>query len=138
MRLSAGFATLAAVLAMAFPRMSRNFAQMRLQRAVSVVSADLRLAHSLAERQRTPVTIVVDTATRLVRIRDTGVSTRIYSERRFDRNSEYPLTRLQASQPTLVVYPNGLSSADINIIMTAGTRSRTVSMTRAGQVRVLP
>jgi prepilin-type N-terminal cleavage/methylation domain-containing protein len=125
-----------AVLGMALPRMSRNFAEIRMQRAASVLAADLRLAHSLAERQRAPVTIAIDPALRIFRVRDTRTPTLIYSERRLDRTSEYPVQQMNVTTQSLVVYPNGLASADLTMTISANGITRTVSMTRAGQVRV--
>ncbi|CAN5815915.1 hypothetical protein BH23GEM9_BH23GEM9_15280 [soil metagenome] len=124
------------IIATTLPRMSRNLAQVRLQRAATAVSADMRLAHSLAERQRAPVTITIDTAAKIFRVRDTRTPSIIYSERRLDRTSEYPLQRLSVDRTSLVVYPNGLASSELNITMTAAGRARLVRMTRAGQVRI--
>jgi prepilin-type N-terminal cleavage/methylation domain-containing protein len=125
-----------AVLGMALPRMSRNFAEIRMQRAASVLASDLRLAHSLAERQRAPVTIAIDPAARIFRVRDTRTPTLVYSERRLDRTSEYPVQQMNVSSQSLVIYPNGLASADLTMTISANGITRTVSMTRAGQVRV--
>jgi prepilin-type N-terminal cleavage/methylation domain-containing protein len=124
------------VLAAAIPRMSRSLAQLRLQRAATVVSADLRLAHSLAARQRAPVTIAIDTAAKIFRIRDVRTPANVFSERRMDRSSAYPVQRIIVDRTSLVVYPNGLASNGVSITLIAGGRSRMIRMSRAGQVRV--
>jgi prepilin-type N-terminal cleavage/methylation domain-containing protein len=145
MRVRAGFtlmellvviAIAASLMAVTLPKMSRSLAEVRLQRAATVVSSDLRLAHSLAERQRRPVTIAIDTAARIFRVRDTQVATRIFAERRLDSRSDYPLHRMQASSLSIVVFPNGLASDSLNMTMTANGITRTIRMTRAGQVRI--
>jgi prepilin-type N-terminal cleavage/methylation domain-containing protein len=126
----------AAIMAVTLPRMSRNLAEIRLQRAATVVSSDLRLAHSLAERQRRPVTIAIDTNAKIMRVSDGQTSTLTYSERRFDSRSEYPVQQMNVNSNTLTVFPNGFASGELNMTMTSNGITRTVSMTRAGQVRI--
>lgn len=125
-----------ALMGMALPRMSQNFATIRTQRAATVVASDLRLAYSLAERQRAPVAIVVDADAKLVRVRDRRVATRIYSENRFDASSEYSIQVMTSTRDSLIVFPNGLAQNDLTVTLTSAGVSRTVTMNRAGQVRI--
>ncbi|MGH7463581.1 MAG: GspH/FimT family pseudopilin, partial [Longimicrobiales bacterium] len=101
-----------------------------------VVAADLKLASSLAGRQRQPIRISIDPAARAFRLRDYATPSTIYSERYFHAAGEYPVDSFQASATSLLVYPNGLAAGPVTITVSAGGRTRVVSMTRAGQVRV--
>lgn len=118
------------------PRISQSMAQNRVQRAASVVAADLQLAHSMAARQRRPVRIQVDTTARAIQVRDVGTSTTVYSRRALGTNSEFGLSRMNANRAEVIVYPTGIASNSITITLRATNQTRVVSMTRAGQVRV--
>lgn len=119
----------------AIPQVGRMLAQTRVQRAASVVAADLKLAHSLAGRQRQPVRIVVDAAAQVLRVRN-DATTAVYSERYFHSGGEYPVDSFATTDASVVVYPNGLSDGQLIITLGAAGRSRQILMTRAGQVRV--
>jgi prepilin-type N-terminal cleavage/methylation domain-containing protein len=118
------------------PSLSRSLAQSRLQRAAAAVSADLQLAHTLAARQRAPVRITVDAANRVLRVRDAVTTTTIFSERYLDSSSDFGLDSFTANNTNVVVYPNGLASARLELTLRAAARTRVVTMSPAGQVRV--
>ena len=120
----------------AFARVGSMLAQTRVQRAASVVAADLKLAHSMAGRQRMPIQISIDPTARAFRLRDHTTPTKIYSERHFHSNGEYPVESFQTTQTSLLVYPNGLADGPVTITLQAGGNTRVVTMSRAGQVRV--
>jgi hypothetical protein len=46
------------------------------------------------------------------------------------------LSNVTSSRTRVDVYPNGLAEAALNIGLTLGINARTISMTRAGQVRM--
>lgn len=117
-------------------RVGAMMEQTRVQRAASVVAADLKMAHSMAGRQRQPIQISIDEAGRAFRLRDYAVPATIYSERYFHAAGEYPVDSFQASETSLLVYPNGLAEGPLTITVAAGGRSRVITMTRAGQVRI--
>jgi type II secretion system protein H len=120
----------------AFTQVGGMLAQTRVQRAASVVAADLKLAHSLAGRQRQPVTISIDAPNRVFRVRDYATPTTVYSERHFHSGGEYPVETFQTTETSVMVYPNGLAEKPVTITVGAGGRSRAVTMSRVGQVRV--
>jgi prepilin-type N-terminal cleavage/methylation domain-containing protein len=126
------------VMAMASPAVGRSLAESRLQRAATVAAADLQYAYSLASRQRAPVRISIDVTNRIIRVRDHQVATRIYTERRYDSTAEFAVQYMRVSpQDTArIIYPNGMVSGGITMILGSGDRTRTVRMTQAGQVRV--
>lgn len=120
----------------AFARVGTMLAQTNVQRAASVVAADLKLAHSMAGRQRAPVRISIDPSARIFRIVDAATPTNVYSERHFHAEGEYPLDTFLTTETALLVYPNGLADNPVKITLRAGGWTRIVNMTRAGQVRV--
>lgn len=117
------------------PAVGRTLGRTRLQRAAHVVATDLQLAHTTAARRRAPIRMSVDTANRIVRIVDHITPTTVYSERRFDRTSEYAVQRLAASSTTLVFYPTGIANDSIRFTLTAPSGTRLVRMSRVGQIR---
>lgn len=129
--------TLAGLIALiAIPNISQGLNTMRSKSAATVLASDLQLAHSMAARQRRPVQIVIDTANRVVRIRDFTTPTRIYKERYFTVQSEHPVHSMTATSLLVTVFPNGLADGTLSVTVNAGGERRTVSMTRVGLVRV--
>lgn len=120
----------------AFRRVGSMLAQTRVQRAASVVAADLKVAHSMAGRQRQPIRISIDPAARVFRLRDYATPATVYLERHFHDAGEYPVDTFQTSEMSLLVYPNGLAEKAVVITLVAAGRSRIITMSRAGQVRV--
>lgn len=120
----------------AFTRVGSMLAQTRVQRAASVVAADLKLAHSMAGRQRQPIRISIDPGARAFRLRDYTTPATVYAERHFHAGGEYPVETFQTTETTVLVYPNGLADKPVTITVGAAGKSRQVSMSRAGQVRV--
>jgi prepilin-type N-terminal cleavage/methylation domain-containing protein len=120
----------------ALPRVSRALAENRLQRAASVVVADLQLAHSMAARQRRPVRVEVDPTTRQIRVLNMASPDTTYSARHLGPQSEFGLQHVTSSRPVLTVYPSGLANDTLQVTLRAGASVRRVRMTRAGQIRV--
>lgn len=120
----------------AMVNVARTMSHTRVQRAASVIATDFRLAHSMAARQRRPVEIAVDETNRVIRVRDAATPTTVYSERHFGLKSELPVQLLTATPATVQVNPNGLAAGSISVTVRWSDRTRVVSMTRAGMVRV--
>ena len=117
------------------PAVGRTLGKARLDRAASVMAADLQLAHTTAARRRAPVRMSVDTTNRIVRIVDHAAPTTVYTERRYDATSDFSVQRLAAAPTTLVFFPNGLANDTIRFTLTAAGGTRLVRMSRAGQIR---
>jgi len=118
-------------------QVGRMLGQTRVQRAASVVAADMKMAHALAGRARRPVRISIDSANRVIRVRDFSTPTTVYSERHFHAAGEYPVQTFIVSDTSLLVYPNGLAAGALSVTVGTTSGSRQVTMTRAGQVRVI-
>ncbi len=124
------------VVATVAPAVGRSMAQTRVQRASASMAADIQRAFSLAAQRRSPVRISVDTANKTFFVRNLARDT-MYVTSVYNSTSDMGLTRLQASDTTIVVFPIGLSSKALTITMHATTASkRQIAATRAGQVRI--
>jgi prepilin-type N-terminal cleavage/methylation domain-containing protein len=132
------FVVLGIVVAVVAPRASRAVQRARLDRAATVVAADLESGFALAARQRKPVRLTRGSATGTVQytfaLRSTGAA---LLTRHLGRNTEYSLTSMTFSQNVIDFFPTGRSSQPLNVTLTATTGTRCVTMTRAGFVRVL-
>jgi Tfp pilus assembly protein FimT len=130
------FTVAATGVAMSVPKVSYAVSHMRVNQAASVAAADLELAASLAERQRTPVRLTINPAARTVSVTDRA-SGAVLAKRAFGLNTEYNLTVLASLPAAVDLYPNGTTSQPIVLALGINGYTRIVTMTRAGQVRVI-
>jgi type II secretion system protein H len=125
------------VIAMVMPKVGRTMSETRVQRAATVVASDIQRAFSLAAQRRSPVRISIDTAAKAFYIRNRARDT-MYVTNTYTSSSDIGVTRMQASDTTVLVYPNGLANTPFNVTLTAGGNNRRrVTATRAGQVRII-
>jgi prepilin-type N-terminal cleavage/methylation domain-containing protein len=120
----------------ALPGVSRAVSQTRVQRAAAVVAIDLQQAHSLAARQRAPVRVTVLPHSRIVRVHRGSSPDTVFSERRLDATSEYPLSSLDANSGSITIFPNGVASGSLALTLQTPGDVRVVTMNRLGQVRI--
>src|SRR5213075_2236839 len=106
--------------AIAGPAMSRIVRHQRANRAATVIASDLQNAFAVAARQREPVRIQADASTRSYQFvdRKTGVVLRIRTF--YGDTSEYRLSSLVFDNPTIDVFPNGVSSTPVRIDLANG------------------
>ena len=121
----------------ATPAIARFIRHDRVNRAASVVKADLQGTFAVAGRQRAPIRLTANNSqfTYTITDRKTGA---VIRTRDFGPTSEYGLTALVLSPATLDVFPNGVSSATLITTLTSGDYTRTVTATPAGFVRISP
>jgi prepilin-type N-terminal cleavage/methylation domain-containing protein len=145
MRLRAGFTLLELIIVMAMmagastivlPPLGRSMAQVRLQRAATVIAGQLQLAQTTAARQRRPVRLSINEAQKVVRIRDYVNPATVYAEQRLDTSSENVVQRLEVSDTSLLIYPTGMATKELQIRLTSLNKRRVIRMTRAGQIRI--
>jgi len=118
------------------PAISRITRHQRVNRAATVIAADLQNAFAVAARQRQPVRIQADAATRSYQFvdRKTGV---VLRERTFyGDTSEYRLDKLIFDHPTVDVFPSGISSIAIKIDLANGDYAKQITASTAGFVRI--
>jgi prepilin-type N-terminal cleavage/methylation domain-containing protein len=118
------------------PAMSRIVRHQRANRAAMVISADLQNAFAVAARQREPVRIQADAATRSYQFidRKTGAVLRIRTF--YGDTSEYRLTSLVFTPATIDVFPSGISSSAVTINLANGDYAKTITASTAGFIRV--
>jgi type II secretion system protein H len=122
--------------AIAFPRYASATTAQRVNQAANVVAADLELATAMAARQRVPLQLRLDPAYPgyTITVRD---SARVVLRRALGNDSEWRLESATAAPSTVTLFPGGTTSASIRLVLKSGSHARTVTMTRAGLVRVL-
>jgi len=118
----------------AIPAVSQSMDQTRIDRAAYLLSSDLEHAFTLAARLQSPVRVVVDGANRSYTLRNSATNG-VLVQRHLGPGSIYGLTSL-ASTITVEMFPNGVASGATTFVMQTAFNTRTIQMSRAGQVRV--
>ena len=116
------------------PKANEAIVHSRVNNTANVIAGDLQLAFSLANRQRTPLRLVVDASGRKYRIVNRAGT--VIKERRVGDLSDLSVSSITTSVNTLDVFPNGLASGPITITVGTNGYTQRITMTRAGQVRV--
>jgi type IV fimbrial biogenesis protein FimU len=120
------------------PAMSRIIRHNRVNRAATVIAADLQNAFAVAARQRQPVRISADAPSRSYQFidRKTGEVLRIRSF--YDETSEYRLSTLVFTPATIDVFPSGISSVPVTVDLANGDYARRITASTAGFIRLVP
>lgn len=123
---------------MAGPSISKIVRHNRVNRAAMVITADLQNAFASAARQREPVRITADAATKSYQFidRKTGkvLKIRIF----YGDTSEYRLSKLVFTPATIDVFPTGVSSSPVVVDLGNGDYSRRITASTAGFIRMVP
>ncbi len=140
-----GFSTIEAVIVLLIvliivgtltPTVQKQLTHTRISRAARAAAADFYLAQALAQRERQPVTVTVDSLAKTITLRIATPDT-VLQRRYYGIEGEYKLPAIWGSPGSIVVYPNGMSNTSITVSMSDGTFTRQVKMSRAGQILVL-
>jgi prepilin-type N-terminal cleavage/methylation domain-containing protein len=112
----------------------------RVNKVAAVISADLEQGFALAARQRTPIRVLIDSATMQISIAERSDTTMKYRTRQL-KTGDMALGFISASRTNIDILPSGLSADTLSLrlgIYSKGgtTYSRTLRMTRAGMVRI--
>src|SRR2546423_12382419 len=113
--------------AMAGPAMSRIVRHQRANRAAMVIAADLQNAFAVAARQREPVRIQADAATRSYQFIDRKSGNILRIRTFYGDTSEYRLTQLVFTPATIDVFPSGISPAAVTANLPNGHSPTTIS-----------
>lgn len=118
------------------PATSRIVRHQRANRAATVIAADLQNAFAVAARQRQPVRIQADAASRSYQFIDRKTGNVLRIRTFYGDTSEYRLTSLVFNPATVDVFPSGISSAAITVSLANGDYSKTITASTAGFIRV--
>ena len=121
---------------MAGPAMSRIVRHQRANRAATVIAADLQNAFAVAARQRQPVRIQADAATRSYQFIDRKTNAVLRIRTFYGDTSEYRLTKLVFTPATIDVFPSGISSSAVVVDLANGDYAKKISASTAGFIRV--
>ena len=131
--------TIIGVLAgIAAPAISRIVRHGRTNRAAIVITADLQNAFAAAARQREPVQIVADSATKSYQFIDRKTGTVLKIRSFYGATSEYHLSSLVFTPATIDVFPSGVSSAPLTVDLANSDYARRITASTAGFVRLVP
>jgi type II secretion system protein H len=120
------------------PAMSRIVRHQRVNRASMIIVSDLQNAFAVAARQRMPVRVQADSASRSYQFVDRKTLTVLRIRAFYGDTSEYKLSTLQFTPTTFDVFPNGVSSSPVTIRLANGDYTRTITASSAGFVRIVP
>jgi type II secretion system protein H len=118
------------------PAISRVIQHQRVNRAAAVIASDMQNAFAVAARQREPVRIQADAATRSYQFIDRRTLAVLRIRTFYGDTSEYRLTSLVFSPATVDVFPNGVSSTPDTVNLANGNYSKVITISTAGFVRV--
>ena len=119
------------------PRISAVLTRSSAGQAASVVAGDLEQAVSLASRQRRPVRIACDCAAGTYEVTDRASGTLLFRRAITGAAGGFGATQLTFSPSVIDVFPSGLTSGALAILVGAAGATRQVTMSTGGFVRVV-
>lgn len=133
------------LLLIGLPKVGRGLQSSRVDRAASLVALTLERSFTLASRQRQPVVVACEGTTvtcpgSAIEIRNADTPSIIYQHRSFGTDTEFQLDSMSLSQAETIVTPHGIAivtTPPLQVTLYAGASSRVVTMSTAGQVRVV-
>jgi prepilin-type N-terminal cleavage/methylation domain-containing protein len=132
---------IAIMTAMMIPRFGRVMNSTRVNQSVAILAADMEQAFTLAGRNRKPMRISCTCNTGTYTVADrTGGTVRL---QRTLRDGDLGNMTLVMEAPTglittVDVFPSGVSTVPLRFRITAGNSTRAVTVSTAGQVRIIP
>jgi Tfp pilus assembly protein FimT len=132
------FSIIAIMSLMSFPQIGRVLQANRVRGTTATVAADLEQAFTLAGRYRRPMRISCNCGAGTYTIADRADGT--VRLRRTVAGTDMGNITLTLVEPVGVVdvFPSGISTARLVLRITSGASTRAVSVSTAGQVRIIP
>jgi hypothetical protein len=134
------FSMIAIMTAMAIPRIARILQANRVNGTVATVAADLEQAFTIAARYRRPMRISCTCGTGVYTIADRADGT-VRLRRALVGDMDLGNMTLAFEDPLVGivdVFPSGVSTAPLQVRITLGASTRAVTLSTAGQVRIIP
>jgi Tfp pilus assembly protein FimT len=125
------------LLGIAYQRMSPALEHARVNRAASVLAADLQYARMVAVRSRRPVAVIAMSSVKgyIIRQRDSAI---VYRERFLGPGTEFGLDFFSSSPGSSVeIFPNSVAAVTTTFTLGLAGYRKQVKISRAGQVRVI-
>ena len=119
------------------PRVGREIAHARVNRAAAAIAGELEQAQTMAARQRKPIRISFNSSIPEYTISDRASGTAL-QKRAFGPQSEFPVTTVSASPSTIDIFPSGLASSALEVTVAVPPYGRKITMSRAGHLRLGP
>lgn len=127
------------LLAMVMPKFTAITRRYRINEAAMTVATDLKQAVSLAARRQRPVTISLEAPDRYVfKDRAVAPSDTVRLRRNLRFSGDVGARTVSFSPASVTVYPTGTVDQALVVTVGDGQYARQVSLSAAGQVRVVP
>jgi type II secretory pathway pseudopilin PulG len=132
---------IAILTAMMIPKFGRVMQAIRLNREIAIVAADMEQGFTLAARYRKPMRLTCTCGSQTYTIVDRAGGT-VRLSRKLGADADLgALTLTFTTNPaggTVDIFPSGVSSASLTARITSGISTRAVTLSTAGQVRIVP
>jgi type II secretory pathway pseudopilin PulG len=136
------FTLIAIMTAMMLPKIQRTLQASRVNRVSATVASDLEQAFTLAGRFRRPMRIACTCGAGTYTVADrTGGTVRLRRSLVGDGdlgNMTLVFTTIPTAGVTVDVFPSGVSTTTLQVRITSGASTRAVTVSTAGQVRIIP
>ncbi len=122
--------------AASMPRISRIVGEERIRKLQGAVASDLEVAFALAQREHKPIAITYSgDVLSITDVVPTSGTLIVRKTRYLGQNTTFSTTAVTFSPAGgITIYPMGLATAALTVTVTNGNFTRTVRVTRAGQV----
>jgi type II secretory pathway pseudopilin PulG len=135
------FVVIGIMTAMMVPKIGRAIQTNQVNRSIALVALDMEAAYTLAARQRKPVRVDCTCGTGIYTVADRAGTVLMSRNLRADADlGVMTLSFTAAPTNTLPVeiFPPGISDKSLTVRITSGASTRAVSVSTAGQVRIIP
>jgi prepilin-type N-terminal cleavage/methylation domain-containing protein len=129
----------AIMVSLGIPKFARVMNSTRVNQTASRVAADMEQAFTLAGRYRKPMRISCTCNNAIYTIADrTGGTVRLSRRLRDADLGNMTLVMETPGGGTVDVFPSGVSTALLRFRITLGNSTRAITLSTAGQVRIIP
>ena len=133
LEVTAGVAAFGILASTVMPPTAEAIRHAGVNRGTAVVAMDLRLASSLASRQRRPVRVTYRSDLDTYTFTDASTGTLLHTR----DLSEFKLPSVTFFPSTINIAPSGIASSALTVTLAADSYDRRIQMMRAGMVRVV-
>ena len=122
--------------AMGMAKIGTTISRSKVDRAASIVAADLENAFSTGGRLRQPLVISCDCANRIYRVNDQLNGGALRLERRLGLDTPFTVDSMTFTPATVTFLPPGRLSQQLQVEVTVAGKTRRIEMSSAGFVRI--